>query len=60
MQVGFVPEVAPGSGQIEVPRWVTGKPEFSFFGSAKIEGKEQHTIRTFRCVKCGYLESYAL
>ena len=43
-----------------VPFWVSDKPEFGAFGGAKIEGKEAHSIRTFRCTKCGYLESYGL
>jgi hypothetical protein len=60
MKEGFVPEVSPNGSKIEAPLWVAGKPEFGFFGSIKVEGKEQYTVRAFRCVKCGYMENYAL
>ena len=56
-QEGFVPDQ---SGAYQgVPIWIAGAPQKGFLG-AKIEGKETHGIRTFRCVKCGYLESYAI
>ena len=53
MREGFV----PGAG--DVARWIAGRPEMGFMGTTKIEGKEQHSIQTFRCSQCGYLESYA-
>ena len=39
--------------------WVEGEPEPSFWWGTKIAGKEQVQVHTFRCPKCGYLESYA-
>jgi len=40
-------------------RWIAGKPEASFLGDAKAKGREQRHIESYRCVGCGYLESYA-
>ena len=39
--------------------WVEGAPEPSFWTGLKLKGKEQIPITTFRCRRCGYLESYA-
>jgi hypothetical protein len=40
--------------------WVAGKPdENSFFGMS-LKGKTAYEVKTFRCVACGYLDSYAL
>ena len=58
MQDGFVPDTTYGG--LCVPFWMAGKPERGFFGNIKTEAKERRPIRSFRCVKCGYLESYAL
>ena len=58
MQEGFIPD-AVSHGNRRVSRWVAGKPEASFWEGTKIEGMEQHFIQSFRCVACGYLESYA-
>ena len=55
---GYIPD--EDHNQYTPPIWVAGKPEFGIFGGAKIAGLETHTIRTFRCTKCGFLESYAL
>jgi hypothetical protein len=42
-----------------VARWVAGKPEKSRWTGTKLKGKEHHLIHSFRCIRCGYLESYA-
>ena len=39
--------------------WLEGAPESSRWAGVKIEGKEHLPVATFRCRKCGYLESYA-
>lgn len=38
--------------------WVQGAPEESRWGGVKLKGKLQLPITTYRCPKCGYLESY--
>jgi predicted nucleic-acid-binding Zn-ribbon protein len=53
MQEGFVIESRVPS------RWIAGKPDMSVFGGPKVHGKEQRQIESYRCVECGYLESYA-
>ena len=58
MREGFL--VDPVHVPYGVPMWVSDQPEFGTFGGAKIDGKEAHSVRTFRCTKCGYLESYGL
>jgi len=40
-------------------RWITGKPERSTLGDIKAHGREQRQVESYRCVGCGYLESYA-
>jgi len=39
--------------------WLEGEPEKSFWSGIKTEGRERLPVSTFRCPKCGYLESYA-
>ena len=39
--------------------WVEGAPERSRWTGVRLKGKEQLPIVTFRCPRCGYLESYA-
>lgn len=56
MAEGFIPELNLG---YLVPFWVVGKPETDCLGSLKVAGKDQYQIETFRCAKCGYLESFA-
>lgn len=58
MEVGYI--IDRGHGQTRAPAtWVEGKPEPSFWMGTKIAGKAQLQVHTFRCPKCGYLESYA-
>jgi hypothetical protein len=42
-----------------VASWIAGKPEKSRWTGLKTRGKPHLEIQTFRCSKCGYLESYA-
>lgn len=39
--------------------WVEGKPQKSFWTGLKAPRAARHPIATFRCSRCGYLESYA-
>jgi Domain of unknown function (DUF6487) len=57
MEEGFIADKTHGS--VLVSKWVEGEPESSFWTVTKTHGKEQLEIRTYRCVGCGYLESYA-
>ena len=56
MEIGFVPESKERSQKPEI--WVEGAPEKRWYG-IKLRGKRQLTIESWRCARCGYLESYA-
>lgn len=64
MLEGFIMDRAHGGGQL-VSRWVAGIPESKSFLGFKVShlinviGKVQYPIQSFRCSRCGYLESYA-
>ena len=38
--------------------WLEGAPEKGWFG-LKLRGKKPLEIQTYRCNRCGFLESYA-
>lgn len=58
METGFVIDV--GYGKTAVPKWAAGEPVRSFWSSGlNLRGKEQLPVTTYRCRRCGYLESYA-
>lgn len=57
MEPGFI--VDEGYGTRTVAKWVGGKPEKSIWTGLKLRGKEKLDITSFRCRRCGYLESYA-
>ena len=40
-------------------QWVEGAPRKSFWTGLKTKGRESYAVHTYRCAKCGYLESYA-
>ena len=57
MAEGFVLD-ADGNGSRKVNRWIEGAPEKHWYG-LKVRGRKQFDVQTFRCNRCGYLESYA-
>ncbi len=44
---------------LKVAEWVEGPPERSFWTGLRTKGREVLPIATYRCERCGYLESYA-
>ena len=42
-----------------VAHWVEGVPEFWFLKVLKLRGRRRLAIQTWRCTKCGFLESFA-
>lgn len=67
MEEGWLLYTDYGTTNLPV-RWVEGTPEpsfwafcFSLFGGThtKVGGKTLRAITSYRCVGCGYLESYA-
>ena len=58
MEQGFVADKAHQS-RPEVQTWVGGAPERSFWTGLRLKDRKVIPVSTFRCEKCGYLESYA-
>jgi predicted nucleic-acid-binding Zn-ribbon protein len=57
MEEGFIIDYTHGAPTVS--SWVQGPPQKGWLGGAKSWGKERREVRTFRCVGCGFLESYA-
>jgi hypothetical protein len=58
MEPGFLLELKDGN-MAAVGEWVGGPPEKGLFGTVKLRGKRRLKTETWRCTRCGYLESYA-
>jgi hypothetical protein len=39
--------------------WIEGTPRRSIWTGLEVPRSIQHPITTYRCTRCGYLESYA-
>jgi hypothetical protein len=46
-------------GRLTVGKWMAGEPEKSIWTGLKTRGKDKLDVATYRCRRCGYLESYA-
>jgi Domain of unknown function (DUF6487) len=57
MEQGFVLDMSHGMRLVS--QWAPGPPRKSFWVGTKIPEGTLVPIGTFRCVSCGYLESYA-
>lgn len=57
MEAGYL--VDEGYGTKAVPKWVVGAPKKSIWTGLKLRGLDQVEVSTYRCRRCGYLESYA-
>ena len=57
MEEGFLPE--HGRSFVIASTWHEGEPEPSFWRGTKIDPMKEKKIRSFRCVKCGFIELYA-
>jgi hypothetical protein len=42
-----------------VSTWVSGRPEKSFWTGLRLKGRDTIPVLTYRCRRCGFLESYA-
>ncbi len=58
MEAGFLLEQRDGNLK-GVTEWVEGAPETGWWGSVKVRKKRQLAVQTWRCARCGFLESYA-
>ena len=57
MAEGFVVDQVYGG--YDLSKWIAGAPVKSFWTGLKLRGPDQYQITTFRCGRCGFLESYA-
>jgi len=57
MEPGYVPDNVYSGFQQQF--WAPGHPIRSFWKGLKMKKEEILPVATFRCPKCGYLESYA-
>jgi len=57
MEPGFVLDQTYGANlQAE---WVEGSPTPTGWTGVKMKGRERIPVTTYRCERCGYLESFA-
>lgn len=56
MQPGFLLDMT--YGKMAQSSWVEGLPKRSFLRGLDLKGQQQLPVSTFRCTRCGYLESY--
>ena len=40
-------------------KWMAGQPEQKLLGGLKVDRDQLIPVKTLRCPKCGYMESYA-
>ena len=57
MEPGFV--LDQSHGVMAQSAWIEGAPERSFWSGVKLKGRERIPVMTYRCPRCGFLESYA-
>ena len=57
MEAGYVIDNTHGGNVQE--RWSPGKPNSSFWTGLKLEKEKLLSVISYRCPKCGMLESYA-
>ncbi|MCW3846227.1 PF20097 family protein [Sphingomonas sp. LB-2] len=58
MTEGFIPDHTDSAVR-KVAIWVEGAPEKSRWTGVKLGKKTRYEIQTWRCGRCGFLESYA-
>ena len=59
MESGFVVDLGHGNMK-NLPTWIAGAAERGFWTGLKTQDRVNLEVLTYRCPKCGLLESYAL
>jgi hypothetical protein len=59
MNQGFIVDHGDSTFTRHVSHWVAGAPRKSFWTGTQGVFDDKIAIGVFRCVECGYLESYA-
>ena len=57
MEPGFVLDRAHGG--VAQSTWIDGEAEKSIWVGLRLKGHQRLAVTTYRCPRCGYLESYA-
>jgi len=57
MDQGFTPDSKQNGPRVN--EWIEGAPKKAWFGFVKVRGLRALPIETWRCGRCGFLESYA-
>lgn len=57
MGAGFVLDATYGANTVGT--WIEGAPVKSIWTGLKLRGRRRLPIETWRCTRCGFLESYA-
>lgn len=57
MEPGFL--VDHTYGAVAKSEWASGEPGYSRWSGMKMKGRQLYEVMTFRCMRCGLLESYA-
>ena len=57
LEPGYI--VDEGDGTRTVAKWIAGEPERSMWPGLTTRDKAKQDVTTYRCRRCGYLESYA-
>ena len=58
MEPGFILDKAH-HGMPTPAEWLEGRPESSFWTGLKTKGRDRFPVTSYRCDRCGYLESFA-
>lgn len=58
MSEGFVLDRGDANKK-NLQKWIKGEPAKSFWLGLQTRGREAFEVTTYRCGRCGYLESYA-
>ncbi|MFL6796544.1 MAG: PF20097 family protein [Xanthobacteraceae bacterium] len=58
MELGVIPDMGH-SNHMYRTTWLEGEPESSFWRGMKTKDKRRYALKTYRCTRCGYVESYA-
>jgi predicted RNA-binding Zn-ribbon protein involved in translation (DUF1610 family) len=59
MEDGFLYGNDARGGTVTPSEWVEGAPKRSIWTGISTRGREHHAVVTYRCPKCGFIESYA-
>jgi hypothetical protein len=57
MEPGFV--VDHTYGAVARSEWASGESTYSQWSGMKMKGRQRYNVATYRCMRCGLLESYA-